>query len=477
MNILKLLLAEIRYRKLNFVLSLFAVAVAVALFVAGPMLVDGYQRETNSLLAQWQRRVADSERLVAKMETGMGKVEAETKQELARLNKQTRRLMRDMGFNLMIVHKDTNMSDFWAADFATADMPQEYVDRLAGDRRLTMVTHLVATFQQKITWRDRKVLLVGYLPETTQSHLRKKSPMGYDIESGTVILGHELGAAVVSAVPPQEHGQDARATRQIKVLGKTFRIARILPEQGSKEDITIAVHLDDAQAMLDKPGRINQIMAIGCRCVGADLAGIREQLGEVLPETRITEFRSIALARAEQRDLVEAKQVAILAEMRENLRQRRQILSERKEVLSAMETSREKVQRLIETLSEVITPLVVLAAAVWVGLLALANVRERRTEIGILRALGKGSGTIAGLFIGKAVLTGLIGAAAGVLLGTATAWWLGTGVLNLNAEQFHIDYFVLSVAIIGATLLSAVAGYLPTLSALMQDPAIVLRDQ
>jgi len=43
----------------------------------------------------------------------------------------------------------------------------------------------------------------------------------------------------------------------------------------------------------------------------------------------------------------------------------------------------------------------VLAAAVWVGLLMLANVRERRIEIGILRALGKTSGMIAALFLGE----------------------------------------------------------------------------
>ena len=46
MNVLKTLLAEIGYRPLNFVLSLFAVVFAVMLFVTGPMLVDGYKRAT-----------------------------------------------------------------------------------------------------------------------------------------------------------------------------------------------------------------------------------------------------------------------------------------------------------------------------------------------------------------------------------------------------------------------------------------------
>ena len=464
MKTIRLLLAEIGYRKLNFTLSLFSVTVAVLLFVAGPMLVDGYQRETGRQVAEWQDRVVESEESVAQMETGMAAVETKTEEELALLEKQTKRLMRDMGFNLMIVHRDTNMNDFWAADFAALDMPQEYVERLAADQRLTMVTHLVATLQQRITWNDRKVLLVGYLPETTQSHMRRKAPMGYNIEPGTVLLGHELGV-----------GHEAGET--IDLLDTEFTIARILPEKGSKEDVTIAMHLGDAQSVLEKPQRINQILALGCHCTGSNLPDIREQLGEVLPDTRITEFRSIALARAEQRDLVVAKQTMILTGMGENLRHRQEILKQRKEILANMEDSRAKVQRLMETLADVITPLVVLASAVWVGLLALVNVRERRTEIGILRAIGKGSGMIASLLLGKAVLLGALGASIGLFLGVWTARGLGIYALNLAAGHFHVDSKVLLAALIGAPLLSAVASYLPTLSALTQDPAVVLRDQ
>lgn len=410
MSIFKILLAEIRYRKLNFVLSLFAVIMAVTLFVAGPVLVDGYGRQTHV--------------------------------ELAQLENETRKLMRDMGFNLLIVHRDTNMSDFWAADFAARDMPQEYVRRLANDERLTMVTHLVASLQQKITWNNRKVLLVGYLPETPQPHRaqtefakkrqQKKVPMGYDVEPGTVHLGYELGVG-------RKEGET------VEVLGKPFRIAKIDFEQGSKKDITIKMHLNDAQALLSKTGRINQIEALECDCAGAELANIRKQLEDVLPETRITELRTIALARAEQR-----------AEVR---------------------NARNKMQGLVETLAAVITPVIVLACAIWVGLLALVNVRERRTEIGILRAIGKGSGTIAALFLGKAVLLGLFGAAVGFVLGSGLAAVLGGYALGVTADQFAVHYHVLLISLLGAPLLSAVASYLPTLSALMQDPAVVLRDQ
>jgi len=112
-----------------------------------------------------------------------------------------------------------------------------------------------------------------------------------------------------------------------------------------------------------------------------------------------------------------------------------------------------------------------------VGLLALANVRERRTEIGVLRAIGKGSARIAALFLGKAVLLGLLGAVVGFALGSWMAQALGTRVLDVSPGQFTVHYTVLLGALVGAPVLSALASYLPTLSALMQDPAVVLQDR
>jgi len=464
MSTLRLLLAEIGYRKVNFLLSLVAVMIAVTLFVAGPMLVDAYQEETQNQIDQWLAQVGVLEEQVGTMRSGMAKVEADTAAEMAKLADQTRQLMRDIGFNLMITHRTANMSDFWASDFAAVDMPQEYVERLGTDPRLTLVAHLVATLQQRITWENRKVLLVGYLPEVSQADSGHRQPMGYQIEPGTVFLGYELGVG-------------KKAGETIKVLDREFRIARVLREQGSKEDITIAMHLADAQTLLNKPKRINQIMALGCRCSSSSLPKIREQLKEILPETQITEFRSIAVARAEQRAVVEAKRKQILGEMQTALAEREKILAERKQILADMEASRDRVQRIIETLAEVLTPLVVLASAVWVGLLALANVRQRRSEIGLLRALGKGSWTIGSLLMSKAVLLGVLGGAAGFLAGTLLAQWLGQRAFEVSSDLFGIRFDMLLCAVLGAPLVSAMASYLPMLLALSQDPAVALREE
>ena len=459
MNTLKMLLAEIGYRKLNFALSLFAVMVAAVLFVAGPMLLQGYSQATETELGKLERRVVESsQRLQA--------AEVRREADLIELVDQTRRAMLGMGFNLTILDRNADTNQFLATRLPSETMPQDLVHRLADDPSLTMVTHLVATLTEEISLGGDKVRLVGYLPEVPQSHrpltafakkrAAKKKPMGYDIAPGTAVLGYSLG-------------RQRQVGETIDVLGQNFSIAKILLEKGSQEDITIAMHLDDVQRLLDKPDTINEIKAIDCRCAEADLPAIRLQITNILPEVHVIRDNSIAIARIKQRNLVQQKHERIIASHEEDLQEREGTLRE-------TETQREKVQTLMTTLAYIATPMVVLVCAIWLGLLALANVRERRTEIGILRALGKGSGTIATLFLGKAVLLGLIGAAVGLALGTALARWLAIGALGATADQLTVNYALLLGALIGAPLLSAAASYLPTLSALLQDPAVVLRD-
>ncbi len=457
MSTLKLLLAEIRYRKTNFVLSLLAVTMAVTLFVAGPVLVEGHGRQTRAELARLQQQVAESQARVTESEKKAAR-------ELAQLADETRKVMLDMGFNLAIVHRDTDMIDYLATRLPEIDMPQESVEQLAADRSLTMITHLVGTLRGKTTWEGREVRVDGYLPEATQSHMRRKAPMGYNVQPGTVFLGYYLG-------------EGRKLGETIEVSGRPFRIARILSEQGSREDSTITMHLSDAQVVLGKPGKINEILALECRCAEADLPKIRKQLADSLPQTHVVRDMWKANARSRQRAMVAKKHEAIVARHRQDLQERRQ-------ALAATKARRERIQQNMETLAMVMTALVVLASAIWVGLLALANVRERIAEIGVLRALGKSSAQVASLFLGKAVLLGVTGAVVGFLLGigvgfvlgTQTTQWLGFQPLYHAADHFTFPYQTLLFALIGAPLLSAVASYLPTLSAVTQDPAVVLRD-
>ena len=375
----RMLLSEIRHRKLNFLSATIAATVAVALFVGIFTTSEASRRETI-------------------------------------------RLMRNMGFNLIIVPKGTDMADFWSKDFATKEMPEEYVHRLANSERVS-VQHLVARLQKRVDWQGRKVLLTGILPEIQMKYRPTKSAMSPAIESGTVYVGYELWRTT---------GIGQGGT--IELGGKQFRVAKLLEEQGSKDDIRIYGHLHDVQEVLGRPGRINEIEALGCLCTGDALGDIRDQLARDLPETKVTEFRTLAVMRAETR-------------------------------------------KMMDQYAALIIPAIVLAAAVWVGLVALSNVRERRSEIGTLRAMGVQSGPIAALFLGKAVIIGLVGGVLGFVLGTWLAMHYGPEVFPLTAKKFAPMYTLLAWSLGGAVLLCVIASYLPTVQATVQDPAEVLREE
>jgi len=121
-------------------------------------------------------------------------------------------------------------------------------------------------------------------------------------------------------------------------------------------------------------------------------------------------------------------------------------------------------------------PFVLVVCAAWVGILAMLNVRQRRSEIGILRALGYGSGKITSLFLGKAVLAGVLGAAAGFATGTGLALAYGPELFPITAGKIEPAYDVLGWLLAAAPAFAAVAGFIPAMVAVTQDPAVTLRE-
>jgi putative ABC transport system permease protein len=449
MNTLNLIFAELRFRAVNTLLCLLAVIVAAALFVIGPALIAGYAADTNRELTQLEQ---DAQRL--QTETEQRKTASE--KVLADLDKQTTRIMRDLGVNLRIVHKDTNMGDLYT-NFVAVDFPEDYVHRLADAPSIENIVHVVATLQQRIKWNDRTVLLVGTLPVLTVSQKNEEKPhMIKNVAAGTVLVGHELSKGL-------------KAGDSIDVNGHSFRIAQIMPEYGGLQDVQLVMHLQDAQRVLDKPGMINQILALNCKCKGDRISVIRAEVEGVLPDTQVTEQTTQATAREMQRDLVEATYKSEIDKLEENLASVRTHRDRQSE-------TRLRHQAILANLIGIVTPGVVIASAIFVALMMWLNVRERRPEIGVWRALGKGSVTIAGLFLGKAVLVGLLGGMLGAGVGYLAAPWIGHLTLDLNRELFAVQSAVLIAVVLGAPLVAAMASYLPALSAITQDPAIVLMD-
>ncbi|MEE3367945.1 MAG: FtsX-like permease family protein [Planctomycetota bacterium] len=448
MGILRLILAETRFRILNFVLSLFAITVAASLFIAGPTIISGYARDTRDKLAKLSADVKDLEDQTRTMKLSITK-------ELGELDKKTKRIMRDLGINLRIVHRNTRMDSLYT-NFVAEDFPEDYVNRLATAPQIETIVHLIATLQHKITWNQRTTLLTGIQPVLTRSQKNEeKKHMVDGVESGSVFLGHELGI-----------GRNVGET--IEIAGHTFKIARIVEPSGGLEDVQLVVDLRDAQKVLDKPGKINQIMALNCKCKGDRISIIRKELEGVLPDTKVTELSSRATAREQQRDAVEKTRNQQLARVNAHYDQAKQLYADQTERRRSQEET-------LKSLVGGVIPLVILTAATFVGIMSWLNVRERRTEIGVLRALGKSGLNVAALFLGKSALMGILGGIAGCVTGYELAAAVGRQ-MSIAGQLFEPNLPLLAITIVGAPLIASMAAYLPMLSALKQDPAIALME-
>ncbi len=111
-----------------------------------------------------------------------------------------------------------------------------------------------------------------------------------------------------------------------------------------------------------------------------------------------------------------------------------------------------------------------------VGILTIMTiaVRERRAEIGLLRALGAAHGQILGLFLAEAVVLSTGGGLAGVALGAGGAALLGW---LLPALPTHTAWGYTALALGVATLIGLLAGVLPALEAARLDPVEALREE
>ncbi len=284
--------------------------------------------------------------------------------------------------------------------------------------------HLVGSLRREYTINGQDILLVG-LSETYVAPGQGKKPMGVVIKKGTVHIGSEVARK-----------QKKKRDDTMHVGERQFTVANDPIETGTPDDITIFARLEDVQSVLRLEGKINEIEAIDCLCLTADqdpLAILRKEIGDILPEVQVVQMRTLADARAKQRQ------------------------------------TREKVNQFV-------LPSVLVASAVWMALLAVLNVRDRRQEIGILRALGKGGGRIAGLFLGKAALLGLMASVFGAAFGTWAVLEFGPSLFPVTKKAIQANPTLAWQMVVATPVFAAFASFIPAMLAVSHDPAETLRE-
>jgi len=111
-----------------------------------------------------------------------------------------------------------------------------------------------------------------------------------------------------------------------------------------------------------------------------------------------------------------------------------------------------------------------------IGILTIMTiaVRERRSEIGLLRALGAAQPQILVLFLTEAVVLASLGGLAGFVIGAGGAWLIGQAVPALPT---HTAWDFVLLAEITAAAIGLAAGVFPAMNAARLDPVTALRDE
>lgn len=429
MSVWRMVYQEILYRKLDFILGMTAVFVAVGCLVGVSTLLRAHGGRVAELNARKQQ---------------------ETAAMMSLAQDDYRKMMKTMGYNVVILNADEDLSEFWTNGFAKKFMPEELVTRLCNSDIAT-VQHLLPQLYEKVRWTEQNncaAILIGVRGEVPHKHSNLKEPMLDPVEKGAMRIGQALA---------QKLG--LKAGDDVTLMGTPFKIAQVHEKRGNVDDVSIWIHISQAQQLLNRPNQINAILALSCLCAKGDLERITKEIAVILPETQVIHRVPEALIRLDARFRVATlSQEAIEMETAHHVR----LANER------------------EAIASWLVPLSIIGATIWIGILAWGNVRERRTELGILRAVGLRSRHILEVFMAKAVLAGITGAVAGYGTGflAGLAWGAAGGVPMSGAAAYSLfDVRLLVFVLVLAPLQACIATWLPALIGAQQDPAAILSEE
>ncbi len=357
---------EIRRRPWQFLLSALAVAAGVATVVGS--------------LAALRAERQHAERL-------LGDQERELDQRFADYQKGLAESMTKAGFQVVILPRDQDMSDWYSQDFAAKSLPPDVLERL-GSAPLSTLEHLLPRLVGRFSWPERRwtVIVTGTAPSPLHPSALGTRWLESSVPTGEVDVGSELARAF-SLAP----GMD------LPVGGQAYRVRQCRAATGTKDDISLHFALADAQRVLDRPGQINELLALELPAAWADPASIRGELAERLPEAQAIEIGNRVVATVRARRMAEEESRALLAQERD-----------RQDSLLRSHT------RLVAAVAAGAIAL----SALWLAVMTIVNLGGRQAEIGLLAALGLSPTQVRAVFLRRVLLaTGL-----GLVVGTLP-WW------------------------------------------------------
>jgi len=260
-------------------------------------------------------------------------------------------------------------------------------------------------------------------------------------DSRDVLVGEHLAARL-----------DARPGSTLLIDGQPSRVAGVL-SAGSAEDDQVVAPLGRAQEIIRRPGAVRRIYV-------SALTKPEDALARRDPKTMSGELFDRWYCSPYVQSIAYQLQEAIPHSRAEQIRQ---VAQNEGTVLAR-----------IEGLMLLITIAALLASALAVSAAMATAIFERRSEVGLMKALGAGNAAVAALFLSEAVLLALLGGVAGFFCGSALARQIGWSIFN---SQITVQPVLFPIILAIATAVTFAGSAAAIRRAVQFEPVYVLRGE
>jgi ABC-type lipoprotein release transport system permease subunit len=345
----------------------------------------------------------------------------------AGFQKEIGRSARDIGSNVVILPAEVDPFAYHNdGGYSDVTMSAAVVDQLIEYR--ASLNHLIPMLERQAGCSngDRSVeaRIVGIAASVPMPG-RPKSPMQKSIPDGTIQLGSRLA---------EKLGVQRDEPSVIKIGNQDFEVSRVNRANGTWQDAAAFLDLQAAQSLFGLPERISRIEAIECTSEQCEATGLKSEVVLANELARITD--QVTLLRRER-----------MADARSSIR----AISD-------------------DNFGLLQNVLWALLAMCLVGLSG-SNAFQRKSEIGVLQALGYGQARVMAMFIMRAVWLTIIGAAVGILGGAFLARTQGCSLFIQTGAKISIDWSAAIMIGLIALLIAALASSLPAMLAATKSPS------
>ncbi len=301
------------------------------------------------------------------------------------------------------------------------------------------------------TWSDKNVPIPD--GTTYETGIEKTNPW-WHVEGKW--FADDAQQCVVGSAFARQHGLKIGDVLQVKAgqasSAVPLEIVGILSTGGPEEDAVVA-SITIAQQLADKPGQYRRLYVSAL--TKPEDAFARKDPKSMTPvefdRWYCTPYISaIALQISEELKGTDVRVIRRVAEGEGNVLTR------------------------VRTLLWLVTFAALLAAALAVGASAAASVIERRTEIGLMKALGAGSGLVGVLLAAEQLLLAFVGGGIGYAVGILFARVLGVRIFGFAPEP---KLFVLLIILALAAMITLLGSAFPLRKASRYEPAPILRGE